>query len=86
MDPFNTIEFLENERDKYQKQKNALEKQHYPSNQEESKQLLLKFYTEKIAELNKSIERKTTSNIKKAMDMEFEGETIQANPSKRPGS
>jgi len=75
-----SLEHLENELSRYNEQKEALEKQQYPKDQEDSKQQLLKFYYEQIKSLQARID------ICKAEPLEFEAETIQANQTKRQNS
>lgn len=53
--PVESLEYLENELTRYKEQRNALVQQTYPADQEEDKQLLLKFYNEKITEFEECI-------------------------------
>jgi len=70
-----SLEHLENELSRYKEQKTTLEAQHYPKDQEEGKQDLLKFYSEKIERLQSRI------NTEKAKDISFKGTVVSVNQS-----
>lgn len=60
MKPLFSLQHLENELIRYKEQKAALEQQNYPKDQEDDKQLLLKFYAEKIDELQALFDKEKT--------------------------
>jgi hypothetical protein len=58
-----TEQQLEKELKRYEQQLQSLEAKIYPKEQQESRQLLLKFYSEKIAELTTILERQKIENF-----------------------
>lgn len=61
--PVESLEYLQNELTRYKEQKKALEQLTYPKDQEESKQLLLKFYTEQIVSIQHRVDTAKAKHI-----------------------
>lgn len=64
LSPVESLAHLENELNRYKKQKEALENTVYPIDQQHSKQLLLNFYTENINRIESSISTQKKACIK----------------------